>query len=217
LNGAGDASRLAPDQQFAVQHRAVGQAEASADHLGEAIADQLLAARPDPAARRRDAPAARGCRRTSIRPASRRPQRGRLGLQRVRQEERIRLPGIGGAVVVGRSPAAEALGQDLARASVQPIMRCATRLASMPHAGQRALHQQLADAHAKAAADQLDQQEALGCGQRRRRRSAAPVSGGRPRSGSRRCSTQCARPIVACVARRGSTWAMVSARSPTAW
>ena len=63
--------------------------------------------------------------------------------------------------------------------------------------GQRALHQQLADADAKAAADQLGEQEAARrCRARPSRRAtrAACSSGGRPRSGSRRSSTHSARP-----------------------
>ncbi len=85
---------------------------------------------------------------------------------------------------------------------------------------QRALHQQLADADAKAAADQLGQQEAA---LRDRARAsttftrAAISASPRPRSGSSRSSTHSASPTSVGSPPCGSTSAIVSARSPTAW
>ena len=86
--------------------------------------------------------------------------------------------------------------------------------------GERALHQQLADADAKAAADQLGQQEAA------RRVELVPVA----RRRARACSSAAGRAAAAAAPRPtrpgrgrsscaggGSTCAMVSARSPTAW
>jgi hypothetical protein len=99
-------------------------------------------------------------------------------------------------------------------------MRCATRLASTPAVrGQRPLHQQLADADAKAAAHQLGQQEASLVVE------LAPPAAHAPRDLVRRQAAQRQQPLlhplgqadVRVSVARGSTWAMVSARSPTAW
>ena len=62
--------------------------------------------------------------------------------------------------------------------------------------GERALHQQLADADAEAAADQLVEEEAPGVSSSSQYEAtrAACSSGDRPRSGSSRSSTHSARP-----------------------
>ena len=155
-----------PDHDLAVEHGAVGQRLRQRDDLGKALADELLAARPDP-----DLPGALDHLRADAvvlpldDPLGRRGEaRGEVAFGEVElmgEEERVRLAdveraGVGRTgelreaccagrrlgVAVAHHPLGDELGVDAGAL------------------GERALHEQLADADAKAAADQLVEQEA---------------------------------------------------------
>ena len=82
----------------------------------------------------------------------------------MREEERIRLPAVAGALRVGRGEQRRVARRCRRRAGIGVAHHALRHQLGVEARGcrQRALHQQLADADAKAAADQLDEQERLG-------------------------------------------------------
>ena len=156
-----------PGQHLAVQHRAFRQPTQRGLNLGKALGHQFLAARPDPHL----AGTAHHLGADAVvlplhQPVGHRAQGGvrRCLRQRVRQEEGVGVAGVQRGRPVLRHQGLEAL-------CAGRVPRVGVAHHALGHGlgvdtaalGQRALHQQLADPDAKAAADQFHQQEsALG-------------------------------------------------------
>ena len=144
---------------------------------------------------------------------------GRREVELVGEEERIGLAEIGrpGAGLGGELQIALGARRDPAVGVAHHALRHPLGVDAGAF-GERALHEQLADSDAKAAADQLVEKKAPGAVE------LVPVRGDARRlllgrqaaQGSRRSSTQSARPRSLSCAGGGSTAATVSAKSPTA-
>ena len=156
-----------PDQDLTVEHRPIRPRLRHGHDLRESVGHQLLAARPDPHL----PSAAHHLRADAVvlplnQPVAGRAEHrfeiGQRHIDRVREEERIRLPGIQPRQTVLRH-------QPRKTCSIRPGRLVGVAHHALRHRlgiepsplGQRALHQQLADADAKATADQLGQQESL--------------------------------------------------------
>jgi hypothetical protein len=134
------------------------------------------------------------------------------------EEERIRLADVERADVARRGELRVALGARRRAAVGVAHHALGDELGIDAGAfGERALHEQLAHADAKAAADQLVEKKApdVSSSSQYEATRAACSSGSRPRSGRSRSSTHSARPTSLVRSAGGSTCATVSAKSPT--
>ncbi len=155
---------MLPDQDLAIDHRAVGQAAGQFAQLGKALADQFLAARPDP-----DLPVALDQLGADavplpfdepiVRRAKQRVELLHRRLQRVREEERVGLTPTLGVLMLGLLGDQRAVALGAGPMGQVGVADQALRDAlgvEVGQRGQRASDQQLRHADAKGAGDQLD-------------------------------------------------------------
>ncbi len=172
LAGAGGVEQLAgrglrgmlPDQDLAIDHRAVGQAAGQFAQLGKTLADQLLTARPDP-----DLPVALDQLGADaiplpfdepvVRRAKQRVERVHRGLQRMSEKERVGLATTLGMLMLGFFGDQRAIALGAGPMGQVGVADQALRDAlgvEVGQRGQRAGDQQFRHADAKGAGDQLD-------------------------------------------------------------
>lgn len=225
--GEGLGAAVLPDQQFAVDHAAVGQLPAEGVQLGEALGDQLFAPGPDPQL----AVAAYQLRADAVPLPFRQPVAGRaeafveglgLQLQRVGEEEGV---GLAAAFAVfvgafgGDQPAVAVGAGDTADVGVADHALGDALGVQAAEAGQGAGHQQARDADAEGAGDEfVEHQQAVAIEPRPEPRQALGEFGRRQAAQGQQVLFQpVGEALLAVAGGGGNSRAMVSARSPTLW